>query len=127
MKALALDLGLKRIGVALCVDKKIALPLKGILRKNRQQAAEEIKKILLMHEISLLIVGVPKGGSSEEIMQKRIQHFVSLLEFKGEIVFVDESYTSREALKFGTINSKNKDAKLDSLAALVMIKDYFAL
>ena len=57
MKALALDLGLKRIGVALCVDKKIALPLKGILRKNRQQAAEEIKKILLIHEISLLIVG----------------------------------------------------------------------
>lgn len=127
MKALALDLGLKRIGLALCVDKKIALPLEGIMRKNRNQAAKEIKEIISQHQISLLIVGIPKGGSSENVMRKRTQHFVSLLEFEGEIVFVDESYTSREALKFGVIRSKKKDAKLDSLAALIMIKDYFAL
>ncbi|MCH5335788.1 MAG: Holliday junction resolvase RuvX [Campylobacter sp.] len=127
MKALALDLGLKRIGLALCVDKKIALPLEGIIRKNRNQAAKEIKEIISQHQISLLIVGIPKGGSSEDVMLKRTQHFVSLLEFEGEIVFVDESYTSREALKFGVIRSKKKDAKLDSLAALIMIKDYFAL
>lgn len=43
MRALALDVGLKRIGVALCVDKKIALPLDAVLRKNRNQAANEIK------------------------------------------------------------------------------------
>lgn len=127
MKALALDLGLKRIGLALCVDKKIALPLEGIIRKNRNQAAKEIKEIISQHQISLLIVGIPKGGSSEDVMRKRTEHFVSLLEFEGEIVFVDESYTSREALKFGVIRSKKKDAKLDSLAALIMIKDYFAL
>lgn len=127
MKALALDLGLKRIGLALCVDKKIALPLEGIIRKNRNQAAKEIKEIISQYQISLLIVGIPKGGSSEDVMRKRTEHFVSLLEFEGEIVFVDESYTSREALKFGVIRSKKKDAKLDSLAALIMIKDYFAL
>lgn len=127
MKALALDLGLKRIGLALCVDKKIALPLEGIMRKNRNQAAKEIKEIISQHQISLLIVGIPKGGSSEDVMRKRTEHFVSLLEFEGEIVFVDESYTSREALKFGVIRSKKKDAKLDSIAALIMIKDYFAL
>lgn len=33
MRALALDVGLKRIGVALCIDKKIALPLDAVLRK----------------------------------------------------------------------------------------------
>lgn len=43
MRALALDVGLKRIGVALCIDKKIALPLDAVLRKNRNQAANEIK------------------------------------------------------------------------------------
>lgn len=127
MKALALDLGLKRIGLALCVDQKIALPLKGILRKNRNQAAKEIKEVIKEYQISLLIVGIPKDGSSEETMRKRAQHFVSLLEFEGKIVFVDESYTSKEALKFGVVHSKKKDARLDSLAALIMIKDYFAL
>lgn len=127
MNALALDVGLKRIGVALCVDEKIAIPLDGILRKNRNQAANEVKKLFLTYNVSLLIVGIPKGGKSEEEMTKRIKHFVSLLEFDKKIVFVDESFSSKEALNFGVTNSRKKDAKLDSLAALIMIKDYFAL
>lgn len=127
MNALALDVGLKRIGVALCVDEKIAIPLNGILRKNRNQAANEVKKLFLTYNVSLLIVGIPKGGKSEEEMTKRIKHFVSLLEFDKKIVFVDESFSSKEALNLGVTNSRKKDAKLDSLAALIMIKDYFAL
>ncbi|MBM0636931.1 Holliday junction resolvase RuvX [Campylobacter sp. VicNov18] len=127
MKALALDIGLKRIGVALCVDKKIALPLDAVLRKNRNQAANEVKNLLKVYEISLLIVGIPKGGSSEEEMTRRIKHFVSLLEFEKEICFVDESGTSKEALKLSAFNTRKKDGKLDSLAALILIKDYFAL
>ncbi|TKX32169.1 Holliday junction resolvase RuvX [Campylobacter estrildidarum] len=126
MRALALDVGLKRIGVALCIDK-IALPLDAVLRKNRNQAAAEIKKILQEYNISLLIVGIPKGGSSEEEMQRRIEHFVSLLEFKKEVIYVDESGTSKEALKFQRVNTRKKDGKLDSLAAFIMIRDYFAL
>lgn len=127
MRALALDVGLKRIGVALCIDKKIALPLDAVLRKNRNQAANEIKNLLKIHEISLLIVGIPKGGSSEEEMTRRIKHFVSLLEFDKEICFVDESGTSKEALGYGVANTRKKDGKLDSLSAFIMIKDYFAL
>ena len=126
MRALALDEGLKRIGVALCIDK-IAIPLEGIIRKNRNQAANEVKNLLQIHDISLLIVGIPKGGSSEEEMTRRIKHFVSLLEFDKEIRFVDESGTSKEALGYGVANTRKKDAKLDSLAALIMIKDYFGI
>ncbi|TKX33647.1 Holliday junction resolvase RuvX [Campylobacter taeniopygiae] len=126
MRALALDVGLKRIGVALCIDK-IALPLDAVIRKNRNQAAIEIKKILQEYNISLLIVGIPKGGSSEDEMQRRIQHFVSLLEFEKEVIYVDESGTSKEALKFQRANTRKKDGKLDSLAAFIMIRDYFAL
>ncbi|AXP08764.1 Holliday junction resolvase RuvX [Campylobacter hepaticus] len=127
MKVLALDVGLKRIGVALCVDKKIALPLDAVLRKNRYQAANEIKALIQLYDISLLIVGIPKGGSSQEEMTKRIKHFISLLDFKKEICFVDESGTSKAALELGVVNTRKKDGKLDSLAALLMIKDYFAL
>lgn len=127
MNALALDIGLKRIGLALCIDEKIALPLKAVLRQNRKQAAEDIKTLIVEHHISLLIVGIPKGSASEEEMSKRVLHFVTLLEFKGEVKFVDESFTSKEALKFGVANLRKKDGKLDSLAALLMIREYFAL
>lgn len=127
MNALALDIGLKRVGVALCVDSKVALPLSAVIRKNRNQAASEIKALINEHKIALLIVGVPKGASSEAEMTRRITHFVALLDFAGEVKFVDESFTSKDALKFGTLNSRKKDGKLDSLAALLMIKEYFSL
>lgn len=127
MNALALDIGLKRIGVALCIDKKIALPLNAIIRKNREQAALEIKALIKEHNAALLIVGIPKGASSEEEMSKRVRHFIALLDFAGEVRFVDESFTSKDAQRLGVANSRKKDGKLDSLAALVMIKEYFHL
>ncbi len=127
MNALALDIGLKRVGIALCVDSKVVIPLNAVFRKNREQAASEIKALIKEHSIALLIVGVPKGATSEEEMSKRVRHFVSLLEFTGEVRFVDESFTSKEALKFGVANSRKKDGKLDSLAALVMMREYFHL
>ncbi|EFC8622940.1 Holliday junction resolvase RuvX [Campylobacter upsaliensis] len=124
MRALALDLGLKRIGLALYVEN-IAMPLNVILRKNRNQAANEVRKLIEEHQISKLIVGLPKGGASEVEMTKRVQHFISLLEFDGEVIFVDEAYTSKEAQGLGVANSRKKDGKLDSLAALIMLRGYF--
>ena len=124
MSALALDLGLKRIGLALYVEN-IAVPLNAILRKNRNQAASEVQKLIKEHQISKLIVGLPKGGASEVEMTKRVQHFISLLEFGGEVIFVDEAYTSKEAQDLGVANSRKKDGKLDSLAALIMLRGYF--
>ncbi|MCX2682289.1 Holliday junction resolvase RuvX [Campylobacter sp. MIT 21-1685] len=127
MKALAIDVGLKRIGVALCVDGNVAIPLKAVLRKNRKQAAKELQILLKEYQISLLIVGIPCGGSCETEMTSRIKHFVSLLEFEGEICFVDESFTSKEALKFGRVKTRIKDGRLDSLSALIMLRTYFGL
>ncbi|EPU9893022.1 Holliday junction resolvase RuvX, partial [Campylobacter upsaliensis] len=99
--------------------------LNAILRKNRNQAANEVRKLIEEHQISKLIVGLPKGGASEVEMTKRVQHFISLLEFDGEVIFVDEAYTSKEAQGLGVANSRKKDGKLDSLAALIMLRGYF--
>ena len=126
MRALALDIGLKRIGVALWLNE-IALPLNAILRKNRNQAANEVQQLINEYQISRLIVGLPKGGASEVEMSKRIKHFVSLLQFSGELIFVDEAYTSKEAQGLGIANSRKKDGKLDSLAALIMLRGYFGV
>ncbi|WP_297193236.1 Holliday junction resolvase RuvX [uncultured Campylobacter sp.] len=127
MNALALDIGLKRIGIALCINKSVVIPLDAVFRKNREQASLEIKKILEEYKISLLLVGLPKGFSSEDEMQKRIKHFVSLLDFKEEIKFVDESFSSKRAAEIKTKKSKKKDGKTDSLAAYLLLKDYYAL
>ncbi|AJC86391.1 Holliday junction resolvase RuvX [Campylobacter sp. RM16704] len=127
MKTLALDIGLKRIGLALCINKTIAMPLDAVIRKNRNQAANEIRKYIKEYDINTLVVGIPIGGSGEDEMCKRIKHFVSLLEFDKEIFFVDESFSSKKAQEFKIANLKKKDGKLDSLAAYLILKDFYGL
>ena len=124
MKIASIDVGLKRIGVAISLDRKIVFPQDAILRKNRNQAARDVKAFLEEWEIETLIVGLPKGGSSEEEMERRIKHFVSLLELENiEIFYQDEQGTSVEAkeLTQGIFRHK-RDGKIDSIAAKIILE-----
>lgn len=121
----ALDLGLKRIGIALGYENGLVIPQKAVIRKNRNQAALEVSGFLKEWKIEILVVGIPFGGSSEDEMKRRIKHFVSLLEFEGKVVYVDESFSSKEASAFKTTNGRKKDGKLDSLSAAVILRRYF--
>jgi len=125
MRVAAIDIGLKRIGVALCLDEKIVFPQNAIIRKNRNQAAKEVDQLLSEWKIEKLIVGVPKGGSSTEEMQRRIEHFVSLLKYAGTVEYFDEYGSSYEAkeLSKGVFRHK-KDGRIDSLAAKIVLERY---
>ena len=125
MKQASIDVGLKRIGVAICLDGSIVLPQDAILRKNRNQAARDINTFLKEWEIEQLIVGLPKGGSSEEEMERRIKHFVSLLELQIPVDYQDEQGSSFEAkeLTMGDFKHK-KDGRLDSVAAKIILERY---
>jgi len=125
MRFASLDIGLKRIGVALSLDGKIVLPQDAILRRNRVQAAKEVSLFLKEWEIEMLVVGVPLGGSSEEEMRRRIEHFVSLLEYDKKIVYQDEagsSYEAKELIK--GVRRDKRDGKLDSIAAKIILERY---
>ncbi|MDU5326352.1 Holliday junction resolvase RuvX [Campylobacter ureolyticus] len=120
-----IDVGLKRIGIALGYKNGVIIPINAVLRQNRNQAAKDVKHILDEWNVKKLVVGIPLGGSSEDEMRRRISHFVNLLDFNGEIVFFDESFSSVEAGEFGVANHKKKDGKLDSLSAMVILQRYF--
>jgi len=128
MKLASIDVGLKRIGVAICLDGNIVLPQDAILRKNRNQAAQDINTFLNEWEIKKLIVGLPKGGSSEEEMERRIKHFVSLLELAIPVAYQDEQGSSFEAkeLTMGDFKHK-KDGRLDSVAAKIILERYLKI
>jgi len=122
-KIAAIDVGLKRIGIAYSPDGKLAFPQDAVMRKNRNQASRDVKAFLDEYAIEILVVGLPKGGSSEEEMQRRIEHFVALLEYDGKVVYQDEYGTSYEAkeLSAGVFRHK-KDGKLDSLSAKLILE-----
>jgi len=70
-KIASIDVGLKRIGVAICLSSDIVTPQSAILRKNRNQAARDVTSFLKEWQIDTLVVGVPKGGSRKVVLVKR--------------------------------------------------------
>lgn len=128
MKLASIDVGLKRIGVAICLDGKIVIPQNAILRKNRNQAARDINIFLTEWEIDKLIVGLPKDGSSSEEMERRIKHFVSLLKLEIKIAYQDEQGSSFEAKELTRGDFKHKkDGRLDSVAAKIILERYLKI
>jgi len=127
MKLASIDVGLKRIGVAICLDSSIVIPQNAILRKNRNQAARDITDFLKEWEIEKLIVGLPKDAHNSEEMERRIKHFVSLLDLSIEIDYQDEQSSSIEAkeLTQGVFKHK-KDGKIDSIAAKIILERYLS-
>ena len=127
MKILALDIGLKRIGMAISPDGKISLPVDAIIRRGRKQAAKDVSKYISEFNPDILVVGIPLGGSSEDEMRRRIEHFISLLDIKEDIkiVFQDEAGSSYEAKEMmrGAIKQK-RDGRIDSIAASLILQRY---
>lgn len=123
MKLASIDVGLKRIGVAICLDGNVVFPQNAILRKNRNQAAREVKAFLEEWQIEKLIVGLPKDAESSEEMERRIRHFVSLLDLDIEVAYQDEQSSSIEAKELTRgVFKHQKDGKIDSIAAKIILE-----
>ncbi|MDF1876494.1 Holliday junction resolvase RuvX [Sulfurimonas sp. SAG-AH-194-L11] len=125
MKYIAIDLGLKRIGLAYSAHKDLVTPLPAIIRKNRNQASSEVRKAINEWEIDVVVIGIPLGGSSEDEMRRRIAHFMNLVDFGGEVFYQDEAGSSLEAesLMKGEIKYI-RDGRIDSISAMIILQRY---
>ena len=127
MKYIAIDLGLKRIGLAYSAHKDIVTPLPAVMRKNRNQASSEVKKVIQEWEVDTVVIGIPLGGSSEDEMRRRITHFMNLVDFKGEIFYQDESHSSIEAQNMMKGEIKQiRDGRVDSISAMIILQRFLA-
>ncbi|GAA7273767.1 Holliday junction resolvase RuvX [Helicobacter pylori] len=124
---LACDVGLKRIGIATLLSGVI-LPLEAILRRNKNQASRDLSDLLREKNIQVLVVGKPNESYADT--NARIEHFIKLVDFKGEIVFINEDRSSIEAYEnLKHLGKKNKrlaikDGRLDSLSACRILECY---
>lgn len=125
----ALDVGLRRIGTAISPDAKTVLPQKAIERKGRRQAARDVGAFLEEWGVDTLVVGLPRGGSSEEEMERRIRHFIGLLALPEsvKVIYQDEAGSSEEAKERtrGVIRQK-RDGRIDSLAAQIILERWLS-
>jgi putative Holliday junction resolvase len=77
------------------------------------------------YEAQTVVIGIPMGSTTEDEMRRRVAHFMSLVEFAGEIAYQDEAHSSQEAeaLTRGEIRYK-RDGRIDSLSAKIILERY---
>jgi putative Holliday junction resolvase len=117
-RILAIDVGTRRIGIAYSPNNIVSVPMEAVIRKNRDQASRDIKTIIDNYNITTLIVGYPTNIE----MRIKIDFFVKLINFNGNIEYIDEDFSSKDAYELAdSNNSRKKDGRLDSLSAKIIL------
>lgn len=130
---MALDVGNKRIGVALSDELQIlAQPLYTIHRKGIERDIEEIVKIINDNNVEEVIVGLPKNmdGTTGFQGEKTIK-FAEILKQSTDrpVIMWDERMTTISARRIMIENDvKQKDKKnlVDTIAAVVILETYLS-
>ena len=122
---LALDVGDRRVGVALADSQiKIAVPY-GYLERS-DKVIQQITELMLDHDIDTLVIGYPRNQSGEATKQtESVEQFAEELaeiEIDADLVFQDESLSSVEAeRRLGRVKDKGE---IDAEAASIILQDY---
>src|SRR5690606_19168099 len=126
MRLLSLDIGSKRIGVAVYNPRsKLVRPLPILHRRTLRQDLVELTSIIQREEIEGLVVGVPlslEGKITDST--KNALFWVDTLKTKQSLpVFTcDESLSTREAIQvLKHQGAKSKKDKIDSFAAALFL------
>ncbi|MFN0065092.1 MAG: Holliday junction resolvase RuvX [Chlamydiales bacterium] len=134
-RIVAIDFGIKRIGVAISDPMKIIATSLGIVEAHRQ--AEGTVTLLLNklagYEIECMVIGQPLHMNGDvSFLADEIQHFISLLEHKVsyKIELMDERLTTvqaERALREGNMSRKKRAKLVDSLSAVIILQNYLSL
>jgi putative Holliday junction resolvase len=131
MRILALDLGKRRIGVALSDPLGItAQGLPTLERTNIRQDMARLMELLVSNEVSLVVVGNPVHMSGEEGRGSRgAREFAERLERESgvPVKLWDERLTTVEAgrvLRESGISVEKRARAVDRLSAVLLLSSY---
>lgn len=127
MRYLALDLGEKRMGLALSDPLRlIAQPLGFLLRKGDETDLTALKELSQKHGVGLMVVGLPRSldGSLGREAEKA-QQFAALLarELDIPVELWDERLSTVEATRRLRESGTKKMSK-DALAAALILQGF---
>ncbi len=128
-RILGLDIGKKRIGIAMSdATGIIAQPVETISRVPEDLAIEKIKSLCQKNNIKIIVAGLPKNMNNTIGEQaKDCLDFAEKLKADYEIVFEDERLSSRQAeyILAQTGRKYTKDKKLVDLKSACIILQQF--
>lgn len=130
-RILALDLGQRRIGLAISDPLGIsAQGLPNILRVNKRTDLAVLENLAQEREVSLFLMGNPMNMRGSEGRQSRwVREFAEALERQTNlpVKLWDERLTSVEAgrvLRSSGISIEKRAAAVDRLSAMILLQSY---
>ena len=131
MKAMGIDFGLARIGIALSDDTKfLASPYLTYKRKTEQEDLTYFVNLIKGKKVDEIVCGMPYNmqGEEQEIALKTREFMQKIQDVTNiKIEFVDERLSSslaEEMLKETERDWKKRKEKLDAVAASIILQDY---
>jgi putative Holliday junction resolvase len=130
-RLLALDLGARRVGLAVSDELRITVrPLPALRRTNWKQFVRDVAELCKRFDARGLVVGLPlrldgfEGDAAREA--KRVAHNLEL-SLGIPIYLQDERLTTHDAtqnLRAAGVAEKRISARLDSEAAAIILRDF---
>lgn len=133
MSILALDVGERRIGVAVSdPSESFSLPLDVIERTSTRDDVARIVALATERDAQVIVVGDPvRLGGDRGPASERIDRFVAALGrvWQGRIERVDERLTTAQATRSliaADVSRKRRKQVVDKLAAALILETYLA-
>jgi putative holliday junction resolvase len=130
-RVLALDVGSKRIGVA--VSDPLGITAQGldtIQRQNKRKDMETLGRLLKNYEVREVVVGLPlRLSGAEGTQSEKMRRFASDLEsyFGVTVHLWDERWTSTEAnrlLRETDLSIQKRGRAVDRMAAVLILQSW---
>ncbi len=130
---LALDLGAKRIGLAVSDELHIAVrPFETIARTNWKQLLRDVTQRIAEFDARALVIGLPLNmdgteGDAAHEARRLARNFACSLSVP--VYLQDERLTSLEAeenLRAAGVGDDERRARVDSEAAAMILRDFIA-
>jgi putative Holliday junction resolvase len=127
-RTLCLDVGERRIGVALSdPEGRLASPLGVIVRRGAARDFEQVAQLVRQHGVERVVVGLPRTLAGELGPQaRRVQRWAERLRahLPVPLVYWDERYSTVEATRRLAASGSRRRTALDAAAAAVILQDY---
>jgi putative Holliday junction resolvase len=132
-RVLAVDLGERRIGVAISDERReLARPLGTVVARGPRRDAQAVRALAAGCDVGLLVVGLPllpsgDEGTAAQAARERGLDLARRLELPA--IFVDEDGTSRaaEGLLVARAGSRRRrQQRVDEVAAVLILESWLS-
>jgi putative Holliday junction resolvase len=130
VRVLALDIGARRVGVAVSDQEcRIASPLR-VLDASALAHPDELRRLIVEYEVGLVLIGLPLSLDGTEGPQAQHVREVGtrLADSLGvPVTYGDERLSTLEAkraMSAGSVSDKHKRGRVDMIAATLFLQSY---